>query len=379
MDADARPRVLCVDDEAQVLEGLTDVLRRRFDVVTATGATEALRLLRHEGPFAVVLSDMRMPGIDGAGFLGLARQVASETVRMVLTGEAALSSALAAVNKGQIFRFLVKPCPREDLLAAFDAAVEQHRLVSGQRILLEETLAGSLSVLTETLALTSPAAFGRAARAKQHVGELAAELGVRERWAVEVAAMLSQTAFVTLPDHVAGKVYHGQPLADDERAMVDRLPEVTDKLLGNIPRLETVRAILRRQDGASAAGGDEDATVAFGAEALRIALDFDVLETQGLGPELALDLMRGRSPAYDPLLLEAFARLRGAAWRSLTVTEVAASELAAGMVLIDDVRTENGTLLAGRGGTVTVAVLERVRNLARGVREPLRVGVAEDA
>src|SRR5262249_28179570 len=149
---EARPGVLCVDDEPQVLEGLELHLRSRYRVTTATSGKQALEILASGKPFAVVISDMRMPEMDGATFLGLVRQGAPDSWRVLLTGHSDLDSAVAAVNEGQIFRFLLKPCPPATLLKAVQASEEQHRLVTAERVLLEDTLQGSIRVLADILA-----------------------------------------------------------------------------------------------------------------------------------------------------------------------------------------------------------------------------------
>ena len=148
-------------------------------------------------PVDLVISDMRMPAMDGATFLKYARTGAPDTVRVLLTGQADMDSAIAAVNEGNIFRFLTKPCPIDVLLTALKACVEQHRLVTAERVLLEETLRGSVKMLTEVLSLVSPTAFGRAARLQQRVAAIAAQMGIRDRWHIEVAAMVSQIGPVT--------------------------------------------------------------------------------------------------------------------------------------------------------------------------------------
>jgi response regulator RpfG family c-di-GMP phosphodiesterase len=151
-------------------------------------------MLAREPAVAVIMSDMRMPGMDGATFLARARQVAPDAVRMLLTGQADVDAAAAAINEGQIFRFLTKPCPPPMLLAAFASAVEQHELITAERVLLEQTLHGSIKTLTDVLALVSPTSFGRATRIKQLVSDLAERLAIRERWQVEVAAMYRSLA-----------------------------------------------------------------------------------------------------------------------------------------------------------------------------------------
>jgi CheY-like chemotaxis protein len=374
-----RPRILCVDDERELLEALQDSLRRDFDVTVASSGLDGLEQLA-KAPFEVVMSDMRMPGMDGAAFLSRVRELHPDTVRVLLTGQADIDSAVAAVNGGQLFRFLLKPCSRDQLLEALSAASRQHRLITAEKVLLEQTLTGTVEVLTEILSLASPQAFGRATRAKQHVLELAFRLGVGDTWPLEVAAMFSQIAFVVLPEGTQQKVYDGRPLTPEEQAMVDRLPVTTRRILANIPRLEPVLAILAevghqpapRQAGAS---GEEE-LIRFGANALTIALDFDVCESAVRDPELAVDTLRSRPGRYDPHLLEAFARMIGMSSQRYQVLEVRLWQLELGMEFLDDVCSNQGALLVPRGYKVTPSLLERLRNFPAGsVAEPLRVGV----
>src|SRR5262249_32533343 len=158
----------------------------------ATSGPRALELLGRERATAVIVSDMRMPGMDGTVFLNLARQMAPEAVRILLTGHADVDSSIAAVNLGQIFRFLTKPCSPIALLMAVQAAAEQHRLITAERVLLEQTLRGSIKTLTDVLALTSPLAFGRATRIRRYTSVLAAAVGLCDCWQLDVAALLSQ-------------------------------------------------------------------------------------------------------------------------------------------------------------------------------------------
>lgn len=198
----ARTRVLCVDDEPQVIEGLTLQLRRGYEVVAAHSGAEGLATIREQGPFAVVLSDMQMPGMDGAAFLGQVREEAPDTTRMLLTGHADMESAISAVNHGQIFRFLTKPCPPDQLRLAFEAATAQYRLVTAEKVLLEQTLLGCIQALTDILSITSPLVFGRSTRIRKLPIDLCSQTPSAKRWVVEAAAMLSQLGYVAVPDEV---------------------------------------------------------------------------------------------------------------------------------------------------------------------------------
>jgi response regulator RpfG family c-di-GMP phosphodiesterase len=366
-----RPRILCVDDEEFVLDGLRDTLRRGFEVHTATGATEALAMLRREpDAYAVVLSDMRMPGMFGSEFLREARTVAPNAVRMLLTGYADVDSAIRAVNDAQLFRFLTKPCEPEQLQRACVAALAQHRLITAERVLLEQTLRGSVNALVEVLALASPAAFGRAGRVRGLVRKLAEAMELENQWEVEVAAMLAHIGAVTLPAETAEKLYSGERLTPAETAMVDRMPQFARRLLANIPRLEGVIAILDAYNNPAGFAADQ---IPLGANVLRIAVDYEELESSGLTDSVALGALRGRG-SYEPALLDAFSRAVGVGRSSPTVRELPLSSLRPGMTLADDVRTLAGGLLVARGHTVTEQLIERLANLrAGGVREPLRV------
>jgi response regulator RpfG family c-di-GMP phosphodiesterase len=370
----AKPRILCVDDEPMVLEGLRDVLRRSFDVRTATSGAEGLALLKaHRREIAVVISDMRMPEMPGSVFLREARRVAPLAVRMLLTGYSDSDAAIKAVNDGQIFRFLTKPCDRDELIQACAGALWQHRLQKTERDLLEQTVQGSIKALTDVLALAAPAVFGQGARLKDLVGKLAAATGWHDTWEIEVSALMAQVGAITLPDETAEKLYAGASLTSAEEAMVERVPAVTQRILGNIPRLDGVLQILanyqRRFDSAG-----PDGILPVGARMLRIAMDFLSLERLDPSPRLALETMRGRTGVYDPELLEAFATTVGIGDRRIIVLEVALHDLREGMTLVADARSGSGQLLIASGHPVTPELIERLRNFPIGhVREPLRV------
>lgn len=371
-------KVLCVDDEPHILEGLALQLRRGYDVHKATSGAEGLDVIDQDGPFAVVLSDMQMPAMDGAAFLSQVRRKAPDTVRMLLTGHADVKAAIAAVNLGQVFRFMTKPCSPDHLRLAFKAASAQHRLLTAERVLLEQTLKGSIKMLTDILSMSSPLAFGRATRIKHQVSELAQALDVQNRWQVEVAAMLSQLGSISLPEETAKRFYDGQELNPRQQAMVERMPMVTEELLANIPRLEPVRKILAEQGAAFDAERGETATPV-GARILKIVMEFDELESRGLSVQLALDTMLGRGGRYDPHVLQTFVEIKGASAEQRVVHEIPAQEVRLGMVFADDVRLKTGTLLVARGYEVTQTFMEKMRNFDKGViSEPLRVFVKSE-
>lgn len=361
-------KVLCVDDEPNVLSGLALHLRRRYDLVTATSGAEALEILQHHKGTAVIISDMRMPVMDGAAFLSRSRELAPDAVRLVLTGQTDVNSAIAAVNQGQIFRFLTKPCPPALLVAAVEAAVEQHRLITAERVLLEQTVRRCIKALTDVLALTSPAAFGCATRIRQLTTELVARLGHREAWQIEVAAMLCELGSVALPADTATRLYTGERLTDDDMTMVERMPAVTEQLLAHIPRLEDVVAILTAVNQPfhpldPEAAHPQQRLRHTGGEVLKAARDFDALEVQGNSPARALAIMRAHAGRYDGDVLSALEAIRGGDGSREKIVETVLSAVRVGMVFAEDVKTADGMLLAARGCEVTTSFVERMRNV----------------
>lgn len=133
-------KVLFVDDEQGVLDGIVRLLRKEFEVSVALGGSQALITMQKNGPFAVVVSDMRMPGMNGAEFLAQVRQKSPETVRMLLTGHTDLNAAIDAVNEGNIFRFLTKPCEKDALVNAINLGLEYHRSISDERRLAKKAM-----------------------------------------------------------------------------------------------------------------------------------------------------------------------------------------------------------------------------------------------
>jgi DNA-binding NtrC family response regulator len=189
-------KILLVDDDNSVLDGYRRSLSREFVLETALGGQQALQLATDSGPYAVVVSDMRMPGMDGIQVLSKIKALSPDTIRVMLTGNADMETAVNAINEGSIFRFLNKPCSKEVMAKTLTAALVPYRLVNAEKQLLEQTLSGSMQVLTEVLSLVNPAAFSRAERARRYIHHIVTAMNLGNPWQYEVAAMTSQLGCV---------------------------------------------------------------------------------------------------------------------------------------------------------------------------------------
>jgi response regulator RpfG family c-di-GMP phosphodiesterase len=363
MSAPERPRVLCVDDEARVVEGLVLHLRKDYQVHTALSGDEALKALKQMGGAAVVVSDMRMPGMNGATLLHQVMSVYPDATRILLTGEPGRDAAVDAVNKAHIFRFLTKPCPPEQLRAAVEAGVLQHRLVNAERSILKETLIGCINALVDVLAIANPVAFGRASRVKRLSMEFAATLDCTDYWQLEAAAMLSQIGYLSLPPPLVEKLYYGEQITPEEKILASNIPQVAMNLLENVPRLEPVIQILAALNWADEAIARlGDGTIGLGTRILGLVLEYDILITQGHSKDVAVQTLRRRASRFTMELIEQFGTHLGAGSGKNEAREIALKAIQPGMVIMQDIRTHLGTLLVPRGFEVTSAFLERIRN-----------------
>jgi len=372
-------KILFVDDEPNVLAAYERQLRKQFDVVTREGGEAGLQEMMVGGPYAVVVSDFRMPNMDGVQFLARVKGISPDTVRMILTGYADVQTAIEAVNEGNVFRFLTKPCPSDSLSKAIIAGIEQYRLVNAERELLEQTLKGTIQILTELLGLVNPEAFGRCSRIQKRVQSIAVRMRLSDVWQYETAAMLSQIGGVVLPEKILKRLYKGEKLSDEESELFEMHPMVGSDLIAKIPRLEQIAQMIgyqeKRFDGQGvphdALHGEE---IPLGARLLKVALDFDILEAKGMPGDKALKALKERVGWYDPEILdvlEEILQVTGAEQIKL----VKVKDLDVDMVLTEDIVSESGILLISKGLQMNNLMLVGLKTFARSarVKEPIRV------
>jgi len=371
-------KILLVDDEPAVLMGYERLLRKELQVTTVIGGAAGLVLLKHQGPFAVVVSDMRMPEMNGIEFLLKVQQASPDAVRVMLTGDSDLQTAIDAVNQGKIFRFLSKPCNKETLVKTLRDSLAQYRLVSAEKEILENTLRGTVYVLTEVLSLVSPAAFSRAARVRRYVRHVASKLSLENPWRFEIAAMMSQLGCVTLDPDTIEAVYAGRDLSPEERAQYIDHPLMAQELLKSIPRMESIAWMIAHQNRQLPVdwdvGDTEMREMRLGAQILRASLAFDLyLRKHRSSVEAALALKR-RFEDLDLRIVDALVELEPETAGDGAFS-VPVAELTAGVILDAEVRTGTGLLVAAKGQEITAPLLLKLKTFAAKQRIPNEVVV----
>jgi len=372
-------RILCVDDDIRILQAFERQFRKQFEIQTAVGPIAALNTIAHADPFAVVVSDLRMPDMDGIEFLSRVREGCPDTVRIILTGYADLRAALAAVNDGKIFQFLTKPCPPEMLTRTLEQALEQHRLVTAERELLESTLRGSIGVMSEMLGLVNPAAFSRAERIRRYVHHMAVRLKLADPWQFEVAAMLSQVGCVTVPQHLLEKAHSDAPLTDEEQRILGSQSRTAHDLLVKIPRLEQVAEMIVHEGAPWSDQKNTPDPIRTGSQLLKIALELDQQVMRGNSLDSIIAQMHANRD-YNPAFVVALHELQIEEARN-EVLLLPLSELTPGMIVNAAIYSKHGLLLLAKGQEVTESAIARLESFASlfGVAEPISVAVPQAA
>lgn len=364
--------ILMVDDDPNLLSAMKRQLRARFAIETAQSGEDAIFHVSTKEPPAVVLCDMRMGGMNGIQTLRQIKERSPDSVLMMLTGNADMQTAINAINDGHIFRFLTKPCAPDVLEASLSAALEQHRLITAERELLEKTLSGSVKVLMDILAMSAPAAFGRATRIREWVRALAKEFNLPQRWQLDLAAMLAPLGMLAIPAEVSLKLRDKKPLTEVERGLIERSPEAARNIIAHIPRLGGVGQIVYLQnrgfDGSGfPADGPVGTDIPLDARILKILNDLAEVSEGGPPTEADFARLAASAKSYDPSLLQ---RIRqklvvSAAKAPQASKLISSALLIPGMVLAAEIVGRDGRLLLPAQQIISEVHIEQLQNLAK--------------
>jgi response regulator RpfG family c-di-GMP phosphodiesterase len=406
--------ILFVDDEPNILSALQRLFRPLgYRIFTANGGAPGLELLARE-KVDLIISDMRMPEMDGAVFLTQAAQRWPQTLRILLTGYADLSSAVAAVNKGNIYRYLSKPWEDNDIKLTVQQALERQRLevlVGEQNAKLRELNASletrvaaqtqeirqvlsqleltheelkksfvtSVQVFASLVELREGELSGHARRVAEHARALAQRLGMGEADVQQVmyAALLHDIGKIGLPDALIHRPYIA--LSAGERARVAQHPITGQAALLALEPLQEAALLIRhhheRYDGQGFPDALKGEAIPLGARILAVTNDFDALQRGTLveGNQTPLQarafLAANKHQRYDPIIVEVFLalleELGNAAPVAATEMRLSSDNLKPGMLLSRDLINSKGMLLLPRGRELNAALIDKIRTFER--------------
>jgi len=357
-------QILCIDDDEDLLEGLTLSLRKFGEVHVANRGEVGLLKAAELPRLALVICDMRMPGLSGAETLAKFRVQFPTVTRVLLTGFTELDAAIAAVNQGNLFRFLSKPVAPSDLQQSVTDALAHHQLLESEKELLNQTLRGSVEALATALSMSSPAVFGLARRTRDLAASCAQILFGESLWSLDTAALLLNLGLVGLSTELQERYLAAVELDDTEEKLVAEGYQGTLSLLAPIPRLEQVRDIIRLAEPRARQPLESPSALhsrlELMAEIIAAVNQFVRLDAFDSTPLATLAVMRDRYLVREPVM-RALTQVVVAAGRDERLEMLTVHQLREGMQLSKSLYTASGMLLAPAGYDITEAFLLRLR------------------
>jgi len=365
-----RARILIVDDNDDFLQGFRSLLEERFDVDAASSGTEGLELLRGGRAYAVVVSDMHMPGMNGVDFLAQCERHSPLTTRVLLTSDTARRVAAAASAVSHCFKVLPKSTLSSELLETVEVALRRHERAEMEYELLETTLRPSINLLLELFSATAPASFDMSLRLQRTVRRFAEAAKLPMSWELEMAAGLARIGMATLPPHIGAKISKREKLSPAEQKLVDKVPEVSAQMIEAVPRLGRVAEIVRYQwkhfDGAGLPADERKGeSIPVGARILKIFTDRAWLEVDGVTGTAARQKLEARRGVYDPTLLAASFQHFPDRIAKDTVSPsqfLPVENLRPKQTAVHDIITTTGIRLVAANSRLTSAAIQRIRN-----------------
>jgi response regulator RpfG family c-di-GMP phosphodiesterase len=422
--------LLFVDDEANILSALKRLFRPLgYRIFTAESGAAGLEVFE-QNPIDLVISDMRMPEMNGAEFLEKVRAKWPDAVRILLTGYADVTSTIAAINKGEIYRYIAKPWDDNDIVLTVKHALERKNLeLEKQRLealtlkqneelkdlnanleakvrarteevrqtmgflevahkKLKEGYLTSLKVFSNLMELREGAMGGHSRRVADHARRLAQCLGLSDNEVQDVmfAGLLHDIGKIGLPDRLLRKPFSA--LTTEERAEVIKHPVTGQAALMALENLKETARLIRshheRFDGMGFPDGLSGMAIPRGARILAVANDYDALLTgtfmskQMTETEAREFLLEGRGKRYDPKVTDVFLEMLGGVGSSTYAgpeVKVPSSALHGGMALARDLVSHDGLLLLSKDYLLDDAMIEQIRSFEQAEGRPLAIYV----
>lgn len=420
--------LLFIDDEANILAALKRLFRPLgYNILTAESGAEALALLEQE-TVDLVVCDMRMPAMTGAEVLEQARLKWPDVVRILLTGYSDLESTVAAINRGEIYRYIAKPWNDNDIALTVRDALEHKYLLAEKRRLealtrhqneelkalnasledkvrqrtgelrvalnsleqthvqLQKDYFSTIQVFANLTELRKGAMAGHSRRVAQLCRNIAQRMHLSETDTrnIETAALLHNIGKIGLPDRLLDKPYMELPYA--ERTEFDKHPlRAAAALMALDPLLKASELIRHHRDhynGVGNSSGLRGESLPLGARILLVASDYDALQQGLIGPDKlspkqALDMIVSDSNMrYDPAVVDTFRELMSHAGSHAPIAAefmVTSAQLHEGMLLMHDVVASDGMLLLLKDTTLNAERIREIREFERTTGEQLKI------
>lgn len=428
--------LLFVDDESNILSALRRLFRSEgYEIITANSAADALEILELTH-VDLIVSDMRMPEMDGARFLEIAAQKWPDTVRILLTGYADLSSAVHAINQGDIYKYLSKPWEDNDIKTTVRNGLERHFLLQERNRLqaltneqnqelkmlnlsledkvkarteelhkahaklesafleLKQGYGATVKSFSSLIELRGGMMSGHSRQVADQARNLAIKLGIDKAGQQDVlfAGLLHDVGYLALSDQLANTPFN--ELSKEERSEVAKHVMIGEAALMALGPLQGAARIIRHHhelfDGSGYPDGLSGNKIPLGARILMVVDEYDALQRGLLFNEKMSDseaqeyIKNHAQTRYDPKVVDVF--LAEFAEGSQDVEYLPeqkdimlrSGQLHEGMVIARDLIVRNGVMLLSRDHVLDLDMIEKIRRFEHSFNEVFEIYVLED-
>lgn len=371
-------KILMIDDDRDILASYQVNLRKDFIVRIASNANQVMEILKAEDDIGVIVTDYKMPDVNGINLLKMIRQIYPDPIRIMITGFADMQIAVNAVNEGSIFRFLTKPMPTPELKQIIQDALIQYNLKKNEKELLNNTLKGTLKLLIDLISISIPQSLNIGSQARAVARKIGVKTGDVELWELEVASLLSNIGLLLLPNEIIQKKAEGKDLSLSESAVFNNHPELGANLLKHIPKFEKISdAILHMNDifGSKNDRNVANESIPLYSRILKVSNDYIQFIQSNKTPLEAYEKMLELFYQYDPKLLELLLTEVVGSDNKRKIKQIQLMELKGGMVVAKDIVDDRDTVLFKKDKEITEPIIIRLQQISnvRNIVEPLLV------
>lgn len=347
--------VLLVDDESHILTSYARGLRKHYQLVTASSAAEALKLIEQQKtPFPVIVSDFNMPEMTGDEFFKQCLKLSPDSVRVLLSGKADIESIISCINEGKIFRFMLKPCNLDTMKKTLDDSLRQYELIRAEKVILGQTLIATVQLCIDFLSLSNPRVYSYVTKIKNFVEEVAKHLKLDNIWRYTIAALLSHTGDVLISQQHSDELVKKNQLNTHDKQFHQESINVSAKIIEKIPKLEIISKIIQHQtNNLSDLTKETDKPIKeyesyiIGAQLLKSVIDFEKKLTAGLTIDRAIKKMSEFPDFYHHDIVAALHVIKQN--ESNLKASVKVADLTTKMTIATDIYNNQGNLIVPKG------------------------------
>jgi len=365
--------ILIVDDMPENLDYLDGILSSDYNVKVALNGFIALKIAIQKPSPDLILMDIMMPDMDGYQACEKLKS-SKETSGIPLifvTAKNEVDDETKGFKLGAV-DYITKPFHPEIIKQRVRTHLRLKEAESELQLLLKQTLFNSIKVLMEILSLSNSHIFHTASRINRYIKKISVFLNLKDSLNIELAALLSQIGYVTLPPDIMEK-YNKSRQADlltDQIDMIKQVPAIGAELIAKIPRMESVAIMIKNQDKSFADYAmtddlDKISVTDLGSQMLKAVIDFDKQFLEGASPNIILEQFYKQRGMYNPKILSGLKKIIQEGQVERNIKRIEITSLEEGMILDENIYDKDNVLLVKKGLEFTAPILHRLHHLAK--------------